>query len=343
MITDPVEARFFRVWRRRLISFPLCFLLWGIVTAGFPVIALSTLIPDLLLPHRASWPRTRCVLFFLLYLNCEMLGLMGAFLSWVISGAFMGIGRERFSRQNAWLQGRWAHALLYGSLKIFSMSIKAEDIACAFPGPIILLIRHASSADTVLASVLIANTHNLLLRFVLKQELLWDPCLDVVGNRLPNVFVDRSGQHTERQLSAIRELSTGMGKRDGVLIYPEGTRFYPRKLEKIRAKLSTTESPEILSRINAMQNVLPPRMGGFSAAIQGAPDADILICTHTGFEGAADFKQFWRGDLIGKKIHVHFRRIASGEIPEDHQKRKKWLLDRWLEVDRWIIAHTNLF
>ena len=172
--------------------------------------------------------------------------------------------------------------------------------------------------------------------------MLWDPCLDVVGIRPSNVFVDRSGQQTARELGAIRELSTGLGKQDGVLIYPEGTRFDPRKLEKIRAKISTTESPEILSRINAMQNVLPPRMGGFSAAIQGAPDADIVICTHTGFEGAANFKQFWRGDLVGQNIHVHFRRIASGEIPEDHQKRKEWLFDRWLEVDRWVISHTNL-
>ncbi|MEW6077922.1 MAG: lysophospholipid acyltransferase family protein [Thermodesulfobacteriota bacterium] len=339
MITDPVEAKLFRIWKRRLISFSLYFSLWFLATAGFPVIALFTLIPDLMLPHRAALPRTRCVLFFTLYLNCEMLGLAGAFLSWIISGAFMGLGRERFIRQNAWLQARWAHALLHSSLKIFSMSIRVEGIECAFPGPIILLIRHASTADTVLASVLIANTHRMLLRFVLKRELLWDPCLDVVGNRLPNVFVDRSGQHTERELSCIRELATGMGQRDGVLIYPEGTRFYPRKLETIRAKLSATEQPEIMSRVNAMRNVLPPRMGGFSAAVEGAPEADIVICAHTGFEAAVNFRQFWRGDLIGKTVHVNFRRIAAREIPGDHPKRKEWLLDRWLEVDRWTTAH----
>ena len=37
----------------------------------------------------------------------------------------------------------------------------------------------------------VSRRYHLRLRYVLKRELLWDPCLDIVGQRVPNIFVDR--------------------------------------------------------------------------------------------------------------------------------------------------------
>lgn len=338
MITDPRESKFLRVWGRRSLSFSLYFLAWAIITTGLPLIALYTLLLDAFRPLHSSFSRTRCVLFFLLYLNCEMLGIAVAFLIWMTSGVWLGRGRKRFIRMNAWLQACWASALLNGSLKIFSMELQAEGIDCASPGPIILLIRHTSAADTVLASVLIANTHKLLLRFVLKRELLWDPCLDVVGNRLPNVFIDRSGQHTVRELNAIRQLASRMGTHDGVLVYPEGTRFDRRKLDKIKIRMIEKEPAPIAASVERMRYVLPPRPGGVHAVVAAAPNSDIVLCAHTGFEGAASFREFWRGALVQKKLQVCFWRIPSEEIPTDYEVFKSWLFEKWLEIDEWVIS-----
>ena len=41
--------------------------------------------------------------------------------------------------------------------------------------PVIQLVRHASTADTILCAGVIANRRRLRLRYVLKRELLWDP------------------------------------------------------------------------------------------------------------------------------------------------------------------------
>jgi hypothetical protein len=60
------------------------------------------------------------------------------------------------------------------------------------PYPVIVFLRYASVADTLLPAVFLANPNGLKLRYVLKHELLLDPCLDIVGNRLPNSFVQRS-------------------------------------------------------------------------------------------------------------------------------------------------------
>ncbi|MGB3051137.1 MAG: hypothetical protein WBB42_09060 [Polyangiales bacterium] len=56
----------------------------------------------------------------------------------------------------------------------------------ALPGPTILLMRYASILDTLLTSVYLQGPTQWRVRYILKQELLFDPCLDIVGNALPN-------------------------------------------------------------------------------------------------------------------------------------------------------------
>ena len=68
------------------------------------------------------------------------------------------------------------------------------------PGPVIVMIRHASILDNLLPSVFVAWPHKVRLRYLLKRELLSDPGLDIGGKRLPNYFVRRgTGAEIERQ------------------------------------------------------------------------------------------------------------------------------------------------
>ncbi|ACL04875.1 phospholipid/glycerol acyltransferase [Desulfatibacillum aliphaticivorans] len=341
MITDPSKDRFFAKWKRRCISITLYFLLWGLMTGTLPLILIIVGVMDWLRPLRKFGARFRCILFFVLYLNCEILGLAAAFLIWLFSGVWLGRNRRFFVKANYALQSFWASALLKGAFFIFSVKLKTEGAECAFPGPMVLMIRHASTADTVLASVLVAKSFKMRLRFVLKQELLWDPCLDVVGNRIPNVFVQRDGKTTDRELAAIKDLSKDLSSRDGILIYPEGTRFQQHKLEKIQKRFKEQETPVISSMAAKFTHVLPPRIGGFSAITEAAPDADIVVCVHTGFEGSANFSEFWQGALIGKTVKVAFWRIPACEIPSGRQERRIWLFSEWMKVDEWVAQNFS--
>lgn len=53
--------------------------------------------------------------------------------------------------------------------------LEVEGVNALQPGPLVVLMRHASLADTLLPAVVIAS-HGIRLRYVLKRELLWDPC-----------------------------------------------------------------------------------------------------------------------------------------------------------------------
>lgn len=327
---------FVRRWLRRSATIPMIVALWAAFVVAFPAVLGLAVLSDLPSAAKWRWARTRASLFFLLYLSCELFGLLAALGCWLLSGAGLLIGRERFVTWNSRLQGVWLAALFRGALRIYGMSIRVEGSDCASRGPLILFLRHASTADTVLAGVLVANPYRIRLRYLLKKELLWDPCLDVVGNRLPNVFLDRSGAMRARELAAVRALAQGLGERDGMLIYPEGTRFSPAKRERVLAKLSESGAADLLARARTMQYVLPPRPGGALALLDAAPEADAVFAAHTGFEGAARFSEFFGGALVRQPVEVRFWRIPATEIPREADDRVRWLFDQWIEVDRWI-------
>ena len=89
------------------------------------------------------------------------------------------------------------------------------------PGPIVLFMNHASVIDTLLPVELVCRRHGMRLRYVLKKELLVDPCLDIVGLRVPNHFLDREA--ADGSLELMLTHPTGfveiyLGRADGAKI-----------------------------------------------------------------------------------------------------------------------------
>lgn len=322
------------VWARRAVSVPLYLFLAAIVLVTAPLWTVAALAVDSLASEARRRPRTRALAFFALYLGCEIAGLVAATLLWLVTLGGRLCGQERWVELNAALQRRWADALFFGSLRIFSMKASTEGLELALGGPFLLFVRHASVADTVLAAAFVAGPGRLLLRYVLKRELLWDPCLDVVGRRLPNAFVNRRGPGLDAEVAAIARLATGLDARSGVLIYPEGRRFNDEAREAAVARLVEKGPAELAALARGFRNVLPPRLRGPLALLDAAPGVDVVLLEHTGFEGASSFSEFWNGALVGGTVRVRLRRIAASTIPGEG--RDRWLFERWAEMDRWI-------
>ena len=174
----------------------------------------------------------------------------------------------------------------------------------------------------------------MLFRYVIKRELLWDPCLDLVGRRLPNAFVSRGSASSGDEVAAVAGLARGLDAKSAVLIYPEGTRFSVSKLARALDSLRRRGREDLLAIASGYRNVLPPKLGGPLALIEAAAGVDVVIAEHTGFEGAASFSRFWGGALVGRTIRARLRRLPAAQIPADH--RDRWLFEQWAETDRWI-------
>jgi 1-acyl-sn-glycerol-3-phosphate acyltransferase len=281
---------------------------------------------------------TRLVAFLAVYLGCEAIGLVAAFGLWLrerLRPGGEGWAGERSLAAHRRLQAWWAGTLFAAARRILAFEVRVTGSEAIAPGPALVFMRHASIVDTLIPAHALAGPAGLRLRYVLKHELLWDPCLDVVGHRLPNVFVARNASDSAAEIARVAELARGLGARDGVLIYPEGTRFTPAKRARILARLST-DRPELYARARSLAHVLPPKLGGATVLLDAAPDADVLFVAHVGFEGLTGVSRLLDGSLVGRRVEVGVWRVRRDAIPEEPDKRVAWLFDEWARLDAWI-------
>jgi hypothetical protein len=133
----------------------------------------------------------------------------------------------------------------------------------------------------------------------------------------------------------VRELAHGLGTEDGVLIYPEGTRFTSKHRARAIARIAERD-PVLAARAERLEHLLPPRLGGVGALLDGAPDADVVVVAHHGFEGLQRISDIWRGGLVGLAVRVRMTRVPRAIVPETEPARMDWLYDLWQDVDDWL-------
>jgi 1-acyl-sn-glycerol-3-phosphate acyltransferase len=332
-VHDPIgggESRLQR-WTRRAVAIPLYFLLFALALAILPFAVAAAAAVDAYRDSR--WALTRCVLFFVFYLGCEVTGIAAATALWV---ARVAIDRSTYLAWNFRVQCWWARTLFAGAERFFGVRLQVKGLDQLETGPILLFVRHASVGDTVLPAVLVSARQGIRLRYVMKRELLWDPCLDIVGNRLPNYFVRRGSKDSAREIAAVRRLADDLSPDEGVFIYPEGTRFTRERQRRALDRIRLHGDADLVSRAEKLRHVLPPRLGGTMALLDAETGADVVFCVHFGFDGIRRFQEFLGGGLIDRTIEVEFWRVPASSIPEDRDARIGWLYDHWSRVDEWV-------
>ena len=222
-------------------------------------------------------------------------------------------GASGWSRAPGTSSRAWAGSIIGATRLLLGLSVHVEGDDVVEPGPVIVMVRHASILDNLLPSVFVARPHKIRLRYLLKRELLSDPGLDIGGKRLPNYFV-RRGTGAEIERENVRRLAEGMGADEGMLIFPEGTRFTEERRAREVAKI-TERDPALAARAEQIHHLLPPKVGGVLAILDGAPDADVLVVGHTGFDGLRRMSEIWDGVLVGREIRVRIRRIPRADVP----------------------------
>jgi 1-acyl-sn-glycerol-3-phosphate acyltransferase len=305
-----------------------------------PVLFPLALIVDAL--RSSKWAFTRMVAFLLLYFVCEVLGILASFLLWFLAGPYISRDVERYLWKNFALQCWWARTLAGGAFKIFSIQIDVEGLREFRGRPILLFVRHASTADAVIPAMLIGVPQRIMLRYVMKRELLVDPCLDIVGNRLPNYFVRRGSGEGAKEIETIAQLMYDLTPGQGVLMYPEGTRFTASKRERILRRLEASGDKDTLRRVSEMHHVLPPRLGGSLALLERNEGADAVFCAHTGLESTTSIGQLWRGGLVGSRVRVRFWVVPSEEIPKGRKDLSDWLWAEWAKVNAFLEENKRL-
>lgn len=320
--------------KRRLISIPALYvgglLLVALLPVWLPVVVLVDLVRG-----RPRLPIARLLGFAVLWAITEIIGVSAAAIFWIT-------GQSRRVSLHFALQRWWAKRLMWALRVTCGVRVQVENVEALRPGPTVLLARHASLADSLVSAYAVTSGARLQPRYVLKRELLSEPCLDVVGNRLPNHFLDRGANDSAPELAALTALTAAMGADDIGVIFPEGTRANPVKRERALERI-TTADPVRAERLRALRHLLPPRPAGAVAMLRGCPTADVILAWHVGFEGLDTFGGILRA--VGRPLRpVRFvvRRVPRHEVPDvgtaDSTSFVEWLDHQWLQMDREVEA-----
>ncbi|MDH3201110.1 MAG: 1-acyl-sn-glycerol-3-phosphate acyltransferase [Myxococcales bacterium] len=323
MVKPPKE----RPGRRRLMTVSLYVAAWVLLTVLAPVWLVAGVVIGAV--RRRSFVTLRLLIFAWFFFGIAMIALVRlAVVFSLLRGKPVELQTRLFE-----LQQWWSATLLRLASALLRLDIDIEEADAASPGPTILLVRHASILDTLLTSVYVQRPTRWRVRYILKQELLFDPCLDIVGNALPNYFVDRTGNR-QREFDGIRALSRDLGD-EGILIYPEGTRFSQAKLARARERVRD-QSPELTEAAEALTHVLPPRPGGVLTLLDALPEVDCAFFAHRGLEGLGKIKDIFSGSVVGSLVRGKIWRVRRSEIPTTDRERIEWLYEQWALVDAFV-------
>lgn len=314
---------------RRVISVPLLILVGIAFVVLLPVWLPIALAVDLVTAPRRL-PRTRLLGFGLWWAWLELIGL-------AVAGWLFITGRAKNTAPHFVLQRWWANGLVVGLRVTCRLHIEPRNLHELTPGPVIVLPRHASLADALLSAWFVTSV-KLRPRYVLKRELLVDPCLDIVGNRLPDHFLDRHAADSGPELDALRVLVTDMTEPDeAAVIFPEGTRANPEKRAKGLARIAE-KNPARAEQLSVLQYLNPPRPAGTLAILNGAPDADIVFVAHVGFEGLDTFGGILKAIPGTAPVLVECDRIPRSAVPTGDEARTVWLDAQWILMDQRVAA-----
>ncbi|HEX3518213.1 MAG TPA: 1-acyl-sn-glycerol-3-phosphate acyltransferase [Solirubrobacteraceae bacterium] len=330
----PDDSRRTSRFRRRARGIAIELLLFVVMTLLAPLLMLCAAGVDaaLWLRRRKPWMAVRLLAMAWWFLAGELYALLGLLAIWIASGRHDSARRrERLYR----LKRQWLASHLAGIRTLFGLRFEIEGLELAGPGPVLVMIRHASIIDNALPDAIVGRAHGLGFRFIIKRELQSLPTIDIGGRWVPTVFVRRASGKTAEQVQQITELTLNLGPHDGLLIYPEGTRWTPEKLAHAKAIIAERQ-PEIAPLADRLQNLLPPRLGGTLELLQSARGTDVVIFGHVGLDGFEHVSDIWSGGLVKSTVHLKFWRFAAAEVPLEHGELVAWLYERWQELDDWV-------
>jgi 1-acyl-sn-glycerol-3-phosphate acyltransferase len=325
---------------RRVVLAPLVVALATLVWVTLPLwlVAAAALSP--LLPGR--WRALRLIWIFIVYLTAEALLLLVLLGFWLASGCGWRIRRPYWEGVHYDLVQGTMWVFFREAQRVLRLRIETDGPSpAAHPGvPILVACRHAGPGDSFTLIHALMHWYAREPRVVLKNTLAWDPAIDVILNRIPARFITpnpREGQDLESQIAG---LARGLDSNDAFVIFPEGGNFTPARRQRAIERLRRLGMERMAERAEAMTNVLAPRPGGFLAALDAAPDADVVLVAHTGLDHMLTVGDVWRELPMDKRLVMRWWQVSRADIPADREARIDWLFGWWEEIDRWIDGYA---
>ncbi len=314
----------------------------GLTIVLWTTLPLWLLAAGLLSPFVPGWLRpVRLLWLVVVHLSLESLALVELFGLWIASGFGWRIRSPFFERIHYDIARTYLVIFFRESRRVLRLEIETVGPAPdAQPGePLLVFCRHAGPGDSFTLMYALMHWYGREPRIVLKDAVAWDPMLGVLLDRVPSRFISSRPAPGRDLETEVGELASNLDANDAFVIFPEGGNFSPERRERAITRLRTLGLHRMAERAEEMINVIAPRPGGVLAALEAAPEADVLLVAHTGLDHVVGVRDVWHSLPMDKRLLTGWWRIPREDIPSDREGRIEWLFEWWETVDDWIGEH----
>jgi 1-acyl-sn-glycerol-3-phosphate acyltransferase len=330
---------------RRLVLAPLVIAVAAAVAVIFPLFALLTVIFRLVIRRPGRNRALRLLFFALVWFTAETAALFMCLALWIAGGLGGRLHTEPFQSRHYAIM-RWFLERVYQTgtrrfgitVEVDEPPLTADERAARLARPVIVLSRHAGPGDSFLLVRHLLTVYGRRPRVVMKASLQLDPSIDVMANRLPNVFISPRKTGERVFVEQIERLAHGLDQTGALVIFPEGGNWTPgRWLRGIR-RLEQQGRSDLAARARDMPNLLPPRAGGALSAIAACQDADVIFVAHAGLDRLVSVADIWHSLPMDQVIRAKWWRVPVDQVPRSasHEDQVQWLYDWWERIDTWI-------
>jgi 1-acyl-sn-glycerol-3-phosphate acyltransferase len=331
---------------RRCVLAPLAIVIAVAVAVLYPLLAVAARLLGLAGLSPPGHRRILRLLFLaLVWLTAETATLFTCLGLWVASGFGGRLHTEPFQSRHYAVM-RWFLDLIYRSatrafglhVEVDEPALTAGEKAARLARPVIVLSRHAGPGDSFLLVRQLLSVYGRRPRVVMKATLQLDPGIDVLANRLPNVFISRRRTGDRFFTEQIERLAGGLDRLGALVIFPEGGNWTPNRWQRSIARLEQSGHDDLAARAREMPNLLAPRAGGALSAIAACPDADVIFVAHAGLDRLVTVRDVWRSLPMDQTIRAKWWRVPVADVPRSlpHEAQVRWLYDWWERIDTWI-------
>ncbi|XP_035125725.1 1-acyl-sn-glycerol-3-phosphate acyltransferase epsilon isoform X2 [Callithrix jacchus] len=207
---------------------------------------------------------------------------------------------------------------------------------------IIYLANHRSTVDWIVADIL-AIRQNALghVRYVLKDGLKWLPLYGCYFSQHGGIYVKRSAKFNEKEMRNKLQSYVDAGTPMYLVIFPEGTRYNPEQTKVI----SSSQAFAAQRGLPVLKYVLTPRIKATHVAFDCMKKyLDAIYDVTVVYEGKDNGGQQREAPTMTEflckespKIHIHIDRIDKKDVPEEQERMRRWLHERFEIKDKMLI------
>ena len=277
----------------------------------------------------------------LAYFALELATLLACGALWLASAGGRMMGTRLFQRLHVRLLRWFVHGFAVRWIALLEIDVAEEPRSQATraleaDGPLLFFSRHAGPGDTILLIDRLLTRFDRAPSVVFKQSVAIDPCVDLIGHRLPHAVLDTS--EPEVCEARIAEVAAGLGVRGVLLLFPEGGNFTAERRRRAIGKLWRTGRRREAAKADAMTHVLPPRPSGALAALRGNPQAGVVFGAHSGLGLAAFPREVWAQAPLRRTFRSRMWLVPAAERPAEGEAEAEvvWIYEWWKRLDDWI-------